>query len=490
MNAIRRSHRNGKVLILVVLMLPALFAVMLLVYDGSRLSSESRSLQHMADVAAYAAADELSRGESNNTAIAAAQDSMAANDDQGNVSVEVNIPPTTGEFAGSSRHAEVIATRSLKHYFGGMFDYAQQTPITTRAVAGLQPATVDAAIVVLDEDPSQLNVLPILPIIPTMPTMIGGMEVNGLGTVTVEGAVLVNTKWGGQDADGMQAGDSPGPPYGIACMPPLGFSKLRASDIRVAGGVDHRNNYQDLDGNFLSELKANARPVPDPLRNVPPPTVSADPANVVDVHYGGRTIIGLPFIGPPIVLNPGIYEWIDVATGNVTFNPGVYVIRGKNPVTQLSLTVLAAKVKANGVMFYITNNNSYSVYSPGIDAADAEAHPGSLSYSNMMPSAVVNVGVLGSSYSPLSSSGSPYDGMMIFQSRHDRRPIVLVQELLLGSGTIRGTVYNKWGQLQLAGHGTYDMRIVTGTLRIMPFLDITIVPGDRLDPAYEIYLVE
>ncbi|PQO26462.1 pilus assembly protein TadG-related protein [Blastopirellula marina] len=483
-------RRPGKALIMVVLLLPALLAVMLMVHDGSRVSSESRSLQHMADVAAMTAADELFRDEPSSTAIAAAEASFAANDDLGNATVAVNIPPTTGEFAGSARHAEVVITRSLRNYFGGTLQLAETTPLTVRAVAGLEPATVDAAVVVLDQDPPPIRLLAALPIIPSLPTLIAGCEILGAGRVTVDGAVIVNTQWGGKDENGDPAGVSLGPPYGLACTPILPIAKLEASDIRVAGGVDRPLNYRDLDNQYSDVLCANCRPVPDPLRDVPPPTVSADPVNVVDTHYGGRTIVSLPLIGPPVVLNPGVYEWITIATGNIVFNPGVYVIRGKDPLTQLSLTILAANVQADGVMFYITDNSSYSVLSPGVDATDGETHPGNLPLLDVLPSTVINIGVLGSNYSPLSSPGSPYDGMMIYQRRHDRRPIVLVQENLLGPGTIQGTVYSKWGHLLLAGKGTFDLRLVSGTLRILALLDVEIDPVEKLEPAYDVYLVE
>ncbi|MFI4876684.1 MAG: pilus assembly protein TadG-related protein [Blastopirellula sp. JB062] len=486
----RGASRRGKILVLVVLLLPVLFASMLLVFDGSRITAESRSLQHMADAAAMTAADELYRGESQNVAIAAAETNFLANDDGLNGSINVNIPPASGEFAGSNRHVEVIVNRSLDNYFGGIFQLTDSTTFSTRAVAGIEPATADAAIVILDEDPPPLTLLAALPIIPSLPTLISGFEILGLGRVSVDGAILVNTSWGGVDENGQQAGMSHGPPYAIACTPILPLAKVQANDLRVAGGVDRRQNYMGYDGDYSTMLRANARPVPDPLRDVPPPTVAADPINVVDDYHGGRTIIGLPLIGPPIVLRPGVYDWITIATGNIIFRPGVYVIRGKDPLTQLSLTVLAANVRAEGVMFYITDNNGYSVHAPGVDAADGESHPGNVGLLELLPSVVLNIGVLGSRYTPLDSPGSPYHGMMIYQRRHDRRPIVLVQENLLGPGTISGTLYTKWGHLLLAGKGTFDARLVAGTLRILALLDVRIAPSWKLDPAFDVYLVE
>ena len=60
-----------------------------------------------------------------------------------------------------------------------------------------------------------------------------------------------------------------------------------------------------------------------------------------------------------------------------------------------------------------------------------------------------------------------FNGMMIYQRRQDRRPVVLIQENLLGPGTIGGTVSAKWEHVILAGIGTYDARIVAGTMRLI-----------------------
>lgn len=148
-----------------------------------------------------------------------------------------------------------------------------------------------------------------------------------------------------------------------------------------------------------------------------------------------------------MILKPGVYEWITIATGNVIFEPGV-------------------------------------------DATDQETHPGKVGVLELLPSTLINIGVLGSSFSPLDSPSSPFDGMMIYQRRHDRRPIVLVQENLLGPGTISGTIYSKWGHLLLAGKGNLDIRIAAGTLRLLALLDMEIAPSWKLDPAYDVYLVE
>lgn len=91
----------------------------------------------------------------------------------------------------------------------------------------------------------------------------------------------------------------------------------------------------------------------------------------------------------------------------------------------------------------------------------------------------------------LNAPGSSYDGMLIYQSRQDRRPIVLVQEGLLSPGAFRGTVYSKWGHLILVGaNADLDARFVVGTMRIVTVLNMKISPSIPLPPAYDIYLME
>jgi len=191
-----------------------------------------------------------------------------------------------------------------------------------------------------------------------------------------------------------------------------------------------------------------------------------------------------------MTLQPGVYDWIEVISGRAIFQPGVYIIRGKHPVTQLSLSVVAGQVEANGVMFYITDTTNYSPANGLPDANDGQAVAPLPGIANTLPCAVINVGLLGSTYRGLNDPSSPFHGLLIYQRRFDRRPIVLVQENLLGPGQLRGTMYAKWGHMVLAGKGSYDVRFVVGTLRLIALLDMQIRPSSLLPPAEDVYLVE
>jgi hypothetical protein len=238
-------------------------------------------------------------------------------------------------------------------------------------------------------------------------------------------------------------------------------------------------------------LKAGRLPVPDPLKSIPVPTTASDPTNVKNSNYGGVTVISLPLpLSPPVVLQPGTYDWIQIVSGNVTFQPGIYIIRGTNPVTHRALEILAGQVSASGVMFYITNTTAYTPSTGLPDANDGETTPPLTDPGNTLPSVAINLGLLGSTFSGLNDASSPFHGMFLFQRRHDRRPIILSQENLIGPGQIHGTVYAKWGHVVFAGKGTYNARFVVGTLRIVAVLDLLIQPSELLPPAEDVFLVE
>lgn len=497
MNTIHSStRRQGKVLVLMAIILPTLFTFLLLVLDGSNVTHHFRDAQQIADTAALSGADEIYLGSSSTTVENLAREFATKNlPANSTTTIETYSPPITGPFAGSSEHVEVVLRGTVQNSFGSDQLGNNQTGITVRAVAGVKQVTDESAIIVLDENPPPFALTPVLPIIPSLPALVGGLEVLGVGHVTVDGAVLVNTDWGGYDEHGELVGESSAPPWGIACMPVLPLSKLRATDIRTVGGVDRLANYSKVGGGGAEVvLQANRRPVPDPFRALPVPTVSADGANVKADFYGGRTIVGVPLIGPPVTLQPGVYEWITILAGRVHFEPGVYIIRNKDPLTQISLTMIAGEVQAEGVMFYITNNASYSPNSGAPDSLDIETRPdaGGLlaDVVGLVPSTVINIGLLGSTITPIQDTSSPFHGFAFYQRRHDRRPMVFVQEDLLGNGMLAGNIYSKWGHVILAGKGMFDARFVVGTMRLIALLDIEIEPSITLPPAHDVYLAE
>lgn len=481
-------RRAGKVLLMFVVLLPALLAFAGLVIDGGVLLNGYRRAQHATDAAATAAARSLAAGSSPTTAADVAEQFVTQHNGLSAANVTVNIPPLSGPYAGQAKCAEVVVRDQPETHFAGFVGSGAVSQVQSRAVAGMRPATAGAGIVVLDPHPPQLSV-PALPnILPALPALVGGLELEGLGTVRVDGAVLVNTEWSGQDENGNAVGEGPSPPWAIASLNLLSPGRLRARDIRVVGGVDNPAYYAHYTSGQPTSLSAGRLPVPDPLIDVPAPTVAADPVNVVNVNRGGVRITGL-IISPWQDLDPGVYDWIEVASGKARFRPGVYVIRGTNPVTGIALNILAGQVHAEGVLFYLTNSATYSAATGMPDAADGESTPPAPAVLTLLPSAVINLLLPGNSISGLNDPASPFHGLLIYQRRADRRPIAIVTGLL-GGDSISGRVYAKWGHVILAANGTIDGSFVAGTMRIVTVLNTTIAPQSLLPPAEDVFLLE
>jgi len=479
-----RPVRSGKILVALAMMLPAALGVCGLVLDGGLISSASRRAQQVADGAATAAAAELRWKGSG--AAAVAQRYVRVLNGLTSATVTTNVPPQSGDHAGDSDFVEVIVQMPVSTH---VMRAAGTSTVRARAVAGAAASTAPAAWMVLDPNPPSINVLGLPILLPSVTPLLGGLEVLGLGCVTVQGSVLVNNRWGGFDENWQPVGN-PTLRTACTCTPILPLTRLKASDVRVVGGVCNPSAYRGLGSSSESVLKANRHPVPDPYAKLPPPTTASDPANVSTTYYGIRTIIGIPLIGLPTVLQPGVYDWITVVSGKVIFTPGIYIIRGKNPLTQIGLSMIAGEVQAEGVMFYLTDTASYSGSGVSVDHSDGESSPGDAGVLTLLPSALIDLALPGSSFSGLDSPGSPYHGMIIMQRRKDRRPILLVKQSLLGGVNFGGNIYAKWGHVVIAGQGLFRSAVACGSLRILDVLTCEFRPTNPLPPATDVFLVE
>jgi hypothetical protein len=487
--------RQGKILVFMAILLPVLCGYIGFVLDGSLMMAEHRSAQHVCDAAATAAAMALYRGEGDTAARSQAEQWIKSHNNLADAVVETSIPPASGDYVGRSGYVEVVVRQPIRTRFIQVFGTSPDQTVRARSVAGPDSSTVNAAIVILDPqvpdiavDTSSIAALAI-PALSLPAAHVGGIECLGLGQCRVDGAVLVNSEWGGVDEDGQPAGVSNGPPWGINCTPILPLTKLVARDIRVVGGVDDPDNYGHFVSGEPSPLRANALAVPDPYRELPVPTTASDPNNVSATSRGGVLVTGLPLIGPPVHLQPGVYDWIQVTSGIAVFEPGIYIIRGKHPISQLSLAMIAGTVNAEGVMFYITNSTGYSSASGTPDSNDGETVAPGQSTPSLLPSVVIT-SLINSSISGLDDPDSPFDNVLIYQRRWDRRPIIFACQHLILGGTLQGSVYAKWAQVWFAGQGVYDLSFVAGSMRIANVLGITISPSHPLPPARDIFLVE
>lgn len=481
------SQRRGNMLTMFAILLPAILGLTGLVIDYGVLRVKYRHVQHAADSAATAAASALFDGLSSAQAILSAKEYVADFTDMSGATVNVQIPPADGPFVGQSGYAQVQISLPVSTFLmqsvGGNGSYI----VRASAVAGNKNVTAGAAVVVLDPDPPGLTMPTVVGVtLPATPSLsLGGLEVLGVGQLRVNGAVLVDTKWSGVDENGAPAGESGGLlRAAVTCMPVVSLTSLAANDIRVTGGVDNQNNYVNFNGGQSSPLRANKRPVPDPYSSLPVPSTSSDPAHVSTTQYGGVNVL-LPL--GVTTLNPGVYDYINIVTGIVNMKSGVYIIRGKHPVTGISLNVTGGVISGNGVMFYITDSSAYSASTGFPDSTTDSSTATPLALTDVPPSVVLNAGLLGGQFSPM-NNGSVYDGILLFQNRTDRRIMVIVGKTLLSTGSFTGTTYAKWGHVVFTGIGTFDARFVVGSMRFLTVLDMTMQPSSLLPAAQDVYL--
>ncbi|QDU92936.1 pilus assembly protein TadG-related protein [Lignipirellula cremea] len=488
----RLRRQGGKVLVMFAIVLPALLGVVGLSFDTGLILTERRHTQHAADAAATAAAMDLQLGKTSDEAIATAQAWVQQELGMDDAQVTVNIPPLAGDYAGDSDAVEVLVTRNRRAYIMPILGSAAQNSYQVRATAALEDATSPLVVVVLDPSPAETQ-LPVVPLVlPNPLAILGGLEVEGLGSARIDGAVAVNCQWGGVDENNQLAGLDYPPPFGATCTPLLPLTGLRARDIRVVGGVNNADDFRHFLPDQPSPLHANRLPTPDPLIGMPAPTVSADPTNVNSTLRGGVSVLSLSVLGlgPTVRLYPGVYEWIDIVLGKVVFEPGVYIIRGKHPVTGVSLGILGGQVTAEGVMFYITDSAGYDAAGGSPDGNDGETEPAEPVLTTIPPSVIVTGELLGSRFTPLNSPDSPFDGMLLYQRRQDRRPIVMVTQDLLGSRVMQGRIYAKWANTTLVTNGDVELSIAAGSVRILTLATSDFTPSHPFPAAKDVYLVE
>ena len=450
-NPSRNSQRRGKILVAFVVVLPALIGVVGLVVDSGLLTLEQRRLQHVADAAAGAAARDLQLGKSLNEMTTTANRYVRQYNELPDANVRVRTPPSHGNFAGDGRYVEVELTQRVKtyvlHLLGGEHAYT----LRGRAVAGVESSTAGVAMMILEPRPTNRS---------------AGLDFLAFRDVQATGAIVVNTEWGALDQDGEPAGRAAGPYYAIRS----GGGQIRAPDIRVSGGVDQPPYYQG------ARLRANCLPAEDPFARLAEPSIRRGRrteefggVRISASWRGGRQDEGQP-------LQPGTYDWIDMTSGEAVFDPGLYVIQSVNPQTGLALRLAGGSVSAQGVLFYITDANSGG--GPAIVGGSAHS-----------TGVYINVGS-NSQFSPLRDPRSPYDGLLIFQQRDDRRTLVIDQWGWASRNGLSGCVYARDGHVLLRFTGTCEASFVCGTMQVLAWQGGTIAPLALLPPVKDVFLVE
>ena len=297
---VRRSVRErGAVVAYMAVIMPVILGGLGLAIDNGRLYGVRRQMQTAADATAMAAAHEWRQENFEGYTAAAIEDAVRNGfDPDDGVEIEVNVPPTSGPRTGDNNFVEVVIREDIPLYFMRAFN-KHSTVVESRAVAGLVPS--DACIYILD--PSESNAL----------------VAAGDARLTLEGCgIHVNSSHS-------------------SAARTMGGGMISASAIGVVG------NYNGT--GFFPSPQTGIYSSPDPLADLPAPSSAGctytEPVEIMDTQ----------------TLNPGSYcGGIKVtSTGNLTLNPGMYILKGGG------LDVHAnATLSGTGVTFYNTEGGGYS----------------------------------------------------------------------------------------------------------------------------------
>jgi hypothetical protein len=466
-------RRRGKTLVMFALVLPVLLGIVGLVIDCGLLMAAQREVQNAADAAAMAAAmAELGRhGVPNDVA------TTIVNADNGLARATLSAfhhPPAAGAHAGDGRYYEVIVSYPITTLFMPALG-AQGTPsIQARAVAGYESVPAGAAVALLD------------------PTAAPGLNVQDQASLVVNGRIIVNAL---ASPAAVVTGGS-----------------IQAADYRIVG-ASTSGSFQPYPGS-PGRLALGTPPAPDPLINLPVPASNPIAVNNTATPLGNAwnpQTLGSPsvqnaqasgLLDPNYVdqdgtvqLFPGVYQSITVSGGTVHLNPGVYVLSPSSQ-PQWALDITGGSVTGSGVLFYNTggdfvpamgypDSGDPALYNPG--PAGAGAPPSSADFQGNFAGIRIDSSQGGQiTLSPLSTTGDPFRGMLLYQRRANRQAIVIVG----GNLSLSGTIYAPWAPVAIAGGGNYPAQFIAGSLQVSGDSTVTLNYASSAGTANEVFLVE
>lgn len=442
-------NRRGTILVVTSVGAAAMVGMLLLIVETGMIMDTRRRAQNAIDSAALAAAQSLVRQQSNTSATTEANTFIQQYNNLHGGEVSIHMPPVSGPYAGRYGYCEAkIQLHSSNTLFSSFAD-ALAPAVNARAVAGYRSVSSPEMIIALDKRYSP------------------GLNCVGNGQLVIDGGVITNSQGWGVDENGASVdGAINGYAGNISSN-----GSLRGRSFRICGGVNNPVG-------FLPYLPGGDHPLhcrmpltPDPLLNLPTPTTAN---GVVNISRGRANISSTNYTG---TLSPGIYSEINISSGNVTFNPGIYVITGGE------LKITGGNVTADGVMFYITLKD-YNPTTGLPDSQDGETLPPT----NNAQRGGITV-TSNATLRALNSPTSPFHGMLFYLRRINDSAVTVAGNAT--SGQVVGTIYSKWSPLNLTGQGVFNTQFVIGNVKWSGNGDMTLSPsGYDFARAGLVYLVE
>lgn len=298
------AGERGQTLVLFVFALAALMGFVALTVDVGLAYVARRDMQNAADAASLAGADLLAEGAPTSVAVAEAYEFAENNgysDGVGDVSVSVNVPPTSGPNSGDSDFVEVVIERNVSTFFATALG-KDTWEVAARAVAGLEAqANAEYALIALSDDDSNALML------------------NGNASITVNRAgVMVNSNHD-------------------TAIDLNGNAQLTAAVIDLVGGWRTNGNAT------IDPTPQSASAISDPLSALPVPVLS-------DYTVQSSSELRVQE-NDTVQVQPGIFvDGIDVrGNGELSMDTVVYFLQGGG--LQVSGN---GQVSGSGVFIYVT----------------------------------------------------------------------------------------------------------------------------------------
>jgi hypothetical protein len=386
-SAMKNKNEAGQALIFTAAALVVLMGFAGLAIDMGVMRHDKRLQQTAADAAALAGASNQSFGGVTSGAQDAAsrvgyadngggQVSNCAGAAVGTVCVEVNPGPKTGPHQGNPNYVEVIVADVHPTYFMKMLGINSET-ITARAVAAnLGGGAGNGCLYTLNPPSSRIE------------------GISGSGTINASTCGIVD--------NGDYNGTVP---------------NVSADTFAVSGSLSGGSATCTTPGPCPTfGIPAAA----DPLSTLTPPCTSCSGSNIVTVMGSGNPTCGpgCAFGSGTYTISPGTYCSITingVASDQVVFSPGVYIIDGSSAGCSLrSLNISGDDtISGTGVTFYFTNSSTLNMTGTGTPTVNLTApdssgtYPGILMYQDPNDTPMPGPSLGG-------NNGSNYNGALYF----------------------------------------------------------------------------
>jgi hypothetical protein len=360
--------------------------------------------------------------------------------------LEVQWPPSSGDYAGSPEMVQVVITATHPSFFGRFFGQAEAT-VTTAATAARESTSANTnSLVALD------------------PNTCSAGKIHGNGTVTIEPVDNPDT---GNPYNGgyvhVNSNCSPSGTYDDACGSGSGaFQQAgNAGSVITAPHIYIHGTCQTSGGTVDSPVSEGAEPAPDPLAGLVGPRQQEYPAGWCPTKQGTQLVYveetpsqaGCSWSkkDTTITLTPGVYYggWnFSGQNVSVRLQPGIYIIAGGG-ISITGPTLDSTPATVGGDPDPAADPARILIFS-----TDNTTDPACLSDPTLARCLQGQIKISGQSSLRLWGLDSgPWRGLLMWQDGRGNNPSAPINLVGQGDMNIAGTIYAPKANVKIDGNG-------------------------------------